>query len=820
MKKIKFNKNSIVRRYIFLMGVFIGAFLLLAGLLLYSFYELNEEYSSKNRQLENKERLVQDMEKAFIQAFMDVRGYFAYDMEVLKDKALRQEPLILNFMKQLEEMEEDYEDQAFLSKIDEFREYYFTEALPVNLGEYEKGNIEAVKAAANEGATEKIEAFMADINGYNAAINEQIDANFNELKKIQSYVQIGFIVFVLVFLIVLLRITRLMFSEIARPLAGFAAAANEIAYGRDAVIEVEKDRNDELGVLSIAFNRMLEGIQENEQNLLAQNEELVAQQDELHAQQLELQEALEFVKNNEQKLSSRNELINKLANSLDKQEVLESAVLNMCPIIGAEKGIIAFIEDSSYASYGISPGGVEQFRNNLLFSGVIDRLKMERKPFAMKRQAAEEEKGFHIGNHLSFDLYIPIFLSGKKLIAVMAFSRYDAPFDSRLMEEYEAMAKNVGIAMDKINLYQASEEARRLNQEILDTIQEGVQLVNTEGEILQVNKKFCELFGCPEKLQEMDGCSWAEWIVLLEDSIEEAGDFIDFLKSEVASQEKYPSNESQFIYRNKEGKVFKVYCEGLFDGNTKLGTIFVHRNITKEFEVDRIKSEFVSTVSHELRTPLASILGFTELMLNRELKLDRQKKYLSTIHNEAGRLTDLINDFLDIQRMESGKQDYEKKQLAMLPIIRKVIELQKVHSERHELSLEFLGGHDSVIGDSGKLEQALTNLIHNAIKYSPKGGKVQVVVFEKDGEVKIEVLDEGLGIPPEAIDRLFEKFYRVDNSDRRSIGGTGLGLAIVKEIIYEHGGDISVKSKFGIGSTFTISLPVSDSQTALSELKE
>ncbi|CAM3783082.1 ATP-binding protein [Mesobacillus thioparans] len=809
MNKIKFNKNSIVRRYIVMMSVFITAFLVLAGILLYSFYQLNEEYTSKNSQLEKKERIVQRMEGFFIQAFMDARGYFAYGTEDLKENTLKQEPLILEYLEQLKEMEEEYKDQVFLSKIDEFREYYFVEALPKALENYENGDVEAVKATANGGATKKITAIMADINVYNAEINNQIDENFQELKKIQSYVQIGFVAFILVFLFVLLRITRLMFSEIARPLAGFAAAANEIAYGRDAVIEVEKDRNDELGVLSIAFNRMVEGIQENEQNLLAQNEELVAQQDELHAQQLELQEALEVVKNNEQKLSSRNELINKLANSLDKQEVLESAVLHMCPIIGAEKGIIAFIDDPSYASYGISPEGVKQFRDNLLFSGVIDRLQMDRKPFAMKRQAEEEEKGFHTDHMLSFDLYIPIFLSGRKLIAVMAFSRYDVPFDSRMMDEYEALAKNVGIAMDKINLYQASEEARRLNQEILDTIQEGVQLVNTEGNILQVNKKFCELFGCPDQLKDLDDCSWAEWILLLENTIEDSDDFIEFLKLEIASQEKFPSIELQYIYRNKEGKVFKVYCEGLFDGNMKLGTIFVHRNMTKEYEVDRIKSEFVSTVSHELRTPLASILGFTELMLTRDLKADRQKKYLSTIHNEAGRLTSLINEFLDIQRMESGKQAYEKAQIAMLPIIRKVIELQKVQSERHELTLEFLGGHDLVVGDAGKLEQALTNLIGNAIKYSPDGGEVKIIVFEKNSMLNIEIQDEGLGIPPEAMDKVFEKFYRVDNSDRRSIGGTGLGLAIVKEIIHVHDGEIEVRSKYGEGSTFTITLPVS-----------
>lgn len=791
------------------MGIFITAFLVLAGILLYSFYELNEDYSSKNSELEKKERLVQKMDDAFTRAFMNVRGYFAYNSVNLKESALEQEPVIRDLMEQLGEMTSDYQEQEFLINVHQFTDYYFVDTLPEAIEEYENDNMEAVREMANGGATKKIQDIQAEINGYNEEINNQIDMNFQELKKIQSYVQIGFISFVLVFLIVLLRITRLMFSEIARPLAGFAAAANEIAYGRDAVIEVEPDRNDELGVLSVAFNKMIEGIQENEQDLLAQNEELVAQQDELHAQQLELQEALEIVKNNEQKLNSRNELINKLANSLDKQEVLESAVLNMCPIIGAEKGIISFIHENSYASYGISTGGVQQFRSNLLFSGVIDRLQVDRKPFLMKREALDEEKGFHTGKLFSYDLYLPIFLSGKKLVAIMAFSRSDSPFSDRLMEEYEALAKNVGITLDKINLYQRSEDSRRLNQDILDTIQEGIQLVHTNGEILQVNKKFCELFGCPEKLSELGGSSWDEWIGLLEMSIAEPQDFIDFLKAEVERLEKTPSEETQYTYKTKDGQVFKVYCEGLFHGNTKLGTIFVHRNITKEFEVDRIKSEFVSTVSHELRTPLASILGFTELIMTRELKPDRQKKYLSTIHNEAGRLTDLINDFLDIQRMESGKQGYEKKQIELLPIIKKVIELQQVQSDKHNIVLNMLGGRDTTVGDAEKLKQAMTNLVHNAIKYSPGGGEVKIVIYEKDGFVTIEVQDKGLGIPPEAIDKVFEKFYRVDNSDRRSIGGTGLGLAIVKEIIQFHDGEIVVKSQYGKGSTFTISLPVS-----------
>lgn len=809
MNNLNFKKNSIVRRFIYLMIVFIAAFLILAAIMLYSFHDLNQTYTEKNRELVKKERLVQEISEDFNQTFMDIRGYIAIGNKDFKKRALNNEPKIRELTSEFGEIASDYQDRKFLDHIILFTDYYFVTTLPDTLANYESGNYDAVVEIANSGATYRINSFKSEIKGYIKEIDKQIDQNSQELSKIQSYMQIGFVSFILVFLIVLLRIIRIMFSEIAHPLASFASAANEIASGKDAVIEMDTERGDELGILSVAFNRMIASIQEKEQDLVAQNEELIAQQDELHAQQLELQEALEIVKGNELRLSSRNELINKIANSLDKQEVLESVVMNMCPIIGADKGIIAFIDEDAYASYGISSEGIKQFRANLLFSGIVERLQVDRKPFIMKRDSSENEKGFHTNMLYMYDLYLPIFLSGKKLIAVMAFSRSKAPFEMKRMEEYEALAKNIGIALDKISLYQKSEEARRLNQDILDTIQEGVQLVDTTGAILQVNKQFCDMFGCPpDRLQHMGGCSWEDWTGLLSSHISGTEDFMDFLREEVASQKRFSSKDRNYVYKNNNGQVFKVYCEGLFHGNTKLGTIFVHRNITTEFEVDRIKSEFVSTVSHELRTPLASILGFTELIMTRNLKPDRQKKYLTTIYNEAGRLTALINDFLDIQRMEAGKQIYENNEIELLPIIKKVIELQKVQTDKHDLILEYAGGCDRIIGDGEKMEQALTNLIHNAVKYSPDGGEVRVALYEKDGLVKIEIKDDGLGIPPEAMGKLFEKFYRVDNSDRRSIGGTGLGLTIVKEIIQFHKGEIHVESLYGKGSTFTVSLPV------------
>lgn len=808
MKRSKLTKNSLGRKFIHLMVFFISAFILSAVVLLYSFSTLNQNYTAKTKELEKKQKIAAEIGLIYNETVSNIRGYIAYGNKDLKAAALDSEPEIRRLTSDFRKIVTDRHDQEFITHVDIFTEYYFGSTMPDALENYENGNLESVVRTANTGATEKISAFKRDSRNYLDNIDSQIAANFQELTKIQVYVQIGFVAFILLFMIVLLRLTRLMFSEIAKPLASFAQAANEMANGGEAVLDVHSKRNDELGILSEAFHSMVTSIQENEQNLLAQNEELMAQQDELHAQQLELQDALEVVKTNEQKLNDRNELINKIANSLDKQEVLESVVMNMCPIIGAEQGIIAFINEDSYASYGISPEGVKQFRSNLRLSGMVERIETERKPFTVKRESDEKDKGFHLGKLYLHDLYLPIFLSGEKVVAIMAFSRSSAPFESKRFEEYEALAKNIGIALDKISIYQKSEEARVLNQDILDTIQEGVQLVDSYGAIIQVNKQFCEMFGCPGWLKALNGCSWDEWTALLEQYIAEPEKFVAFLRKEVASKVRDSLNERQFIYKTRTGQVYKVYCEGLFEGKSKLGTIFVHRNITKEFEVDRIKSEFVSTVSHELRTPLASILGFTELIMTRELKPERQKKYLTTIYSEAGRLTALINDFLDIQRMEAGKQCYENEELELLPIIQKVIDFQKINGKKHELILEHIGGSDIVIGDREKLEQVFINLIHNAIKYSPEGGEIRVAVFEKAGNVYVEIKDEGLGIPAESIGKVFEKFYRVDNSDHRSIGGTGLGLALVKEILGFHGGDVSVESQYGMGSTFTVTLPV------------
>ena len=167
---------------------------------------------------------------------------------------------------------------------------------------------------------------------------EQLEENANKLNEKQEFIQNSMNILIILFLILLLCSIRMIFKRIGKPLADFTFSANEIAAGRDAVIQVDLNRKDELGTLSVAFQRMVESIQDKEQDLLAQNEELIAQQEELQAQQEELQSTLVVLTENEQKLMRRNELINGISSSLDKEEVLQSIVKSMCKVTGSDQG--------------------------------------------------------------------------------------------------------------------------------------------------------------------------------------------------------------------------------------------------------------------------------------------------------------------------------------------------------------------------------------------------------------------------------------------------------------------------------------------------
>lgn len=220
------------------------------------------------------------------------------------------------------------------------------------------------------------------------------------------------------------------------------------------------------------------------------------------------------------------------------------------------------------------------------------------------------------------------------------------------------------------------------------------------------------------------------------------------------------------------------------------------------------EAELLATVSHELRTPLTSLLGFAELLLAREYASDRRREYLTIIHTEAARLRDLVNDFLDLQRLEGSDVPIPAVPVDLRPVLLETTHTFVTPSDRHTLRLRLPADLPLVSGSADGLRQVMANLLSNAIKYSPDGGVIEVGACPDREGVRVWVTDAGIGIPADALPRLFGKFFRVENHERRRIGGTGLGLALVKRLVERHGGRVGVDSRPGAGSTFWILLPV------------
>ncbi|WP_159430977.1 ATP-binding protein [Bacillus massilinigeriensis] len=787
------------------MVCYLLVFLGLAVILLVTLDNLNESYKEQNEILMKKENVARNIEKNCSSVFLDIRGFLAFGNEEMKERALEKEPEIRKQITMLRDLAIDEDDRKFAVFAEDFVDYYFDDTLPDVIANYEDNNMKAILDKANNESIQKLAEFQGKLEEYLETKDKDLHSKLNHFTKMEKYIQVGFIFFMLVSLLTLERIIRHMLTEIGKPLSELAKASNETAMGREAVLHLEIGREDEIGVLSSAFQRMLLSIQEKENELVSHNEELLAQGEELQKQQIQLESALESLEERQRSLNGRNELIHQISDTLEEQKVLENAVNFMAKAIGADCGLISLVEKDLHANYAVPEDAVRPYLKQIKQSEFVARLQKEQHAFIVSRKPGLSVKGMHQGSFFLHHVYVPVFLTEGSLYAIMLFCRYCSSFEQKDLDEYEALAKSIGNILDKVRFYQKTEEERKLNQEVINTVQEGLQLIDANGKLLKINAALCEVFECKQYIAELEGVSSERWAPYMKNMIEDGEAFIDYLEKVLDG-----SGDSEgFVYSMKDsGQVFKVYSEELSLGVELNGMILVHRNITKEYEVDKMKSEFVSTVSHELRTPLSSILGFSELMLYRDLSPEKHKNYTKTIYQETQRLASLINDFLDVQKMEAGKQQYRMDYVKVYALLERVVSLQKLSAPEHCITIEMVSKNEKVFGDEQKLEQAIRNLVSNSVKYSPGGGPVSISCYREGEWLKLAVKDQGLGIPKESLDKLFTKFYRVDNSDRRKIGGTGLGLSIVQEVVKAHSGNVTVESEYGHGSTFTISIPV------------
>lgn len=338
--------------------------------------------------------------------------------------------------------------------------------------------------------------------------------------------------------------------------------------------------------------------------------------------------------------------------------------------------------------------------------------------------------------------------------------------------------------------------ARQLNS-VIENMASGVMLIDQQGYVHLVNKRFVDLFGLTRE-RYTDSLYYD---VLDQSQIHETVQEV-FLYEQPIKNEMTLTKELMTYYLEVIGAPY-------FNQKHDLrGAVLVFHDVTEFKRLEQMRKDFVANVSHELRTPITSIKGFAETMLDDELDKQLEQHFLSIIHKESHRLQLLIQDLLDLSKLEKADFHLNYQTIHVDSLIRESVEMTKVQAKEKSIALTIAGENELVLSaDYDRLKQVILNLIYNAINYTPNGGKVTVAAYNSSGYIKIEVSDTGMGIAPEALPRIFERFYRVDKARSRNTGGTGLGLSITKHIVEAHDGQIFVDSVVDQGSTFTIMLP-------------
>lgn len=331
---------------------------------------------------------------------------------------------------------------------------------------------------------------------------------------------------------------------------------------------------------------------------------------------------------------------------------------------------------------------------------------------------------------------------------------------------------------------------------VLSSMDDGVVAVNMRREVILANRAATDLFhhdgeGMIGKNQ-FEATRNEELSRLLEKTMDGKDSFTQEMR-----------------LRPRSERTIAVTSSPLEDQHGKIqGAVAVMRDVTSLRHLEQMRQEFVSNVSHELRTPLTSIKGFAETLLNSDFE-DRalSERFLTIINNETDRMISLINDLLDLSRIESGKQPLKKSAVDMKQVFEDTVLMLKNKADAKGVTIEN-NIYTSVMveGDEKLLKQVALNLVDNGVKYNSEGGKVWIEAEQGLDSVEFIVGDTGLGIATEHLDRIFERFYRVDKGRARHMGGTGLGLAITKHIIDKHKGTIAIESRVGKGTKIRITL--------------
>lgn len=427
---------------------------------------------------------------------------------------------------------------------------------------------------------------------------------------------------------------------------------------------------------------------------------------------------------------------------------------------------------------------------------------------------------------------MPLLVAEDVIGVLMVFHRKTSYFSAEFLNMVKAIAGQVAVAINNAHLYELiRDQAERLgsmlrreqedasrSQAILEAVADGVLVTGNNNRISFINSSAEDILDLES--ERVIGQSLDVFGGLFGKA---AGSWMQTIRGWSEAPAEYRHGDTfaeQLDLQN--GRIVLVHLAPVILQNDFLGTVSIFRDITHEVEVDRLKSEFVATVSHELRTPMTSIRGYTDVLLMGAAGAlnENQAHFLNIVKNNTERLNILVNDLLDVSRIESGRVTLSPQALDLREVAEDVIEdvLRRSQEENKPMALSLNAPKKlpRVFGDMERVRQVLGNLVYNAYHYTPENGTISVNIQSLNGghEVQVDVEDNGVGIALDDQERVFERFYRGEHPLVLATPGTGLGLSIVKQIVEMHNGRIWMKSSGipGEGSTFSFTLPVQESK--------
>jgi two-component system phosphate regulon sensor histidine kinase PhoR len=441
-------------------------------------------------------------------------------------------------------------------------------------------------------------------------------------------------------------------------------------------------------------------------------------------------------------------------------------------------------------------------------------------------------------------LNIPLTVDNRIIGILSLFDERERAFDTNLLQlttmiaDYAAVAlENVRLRESEMALWRAAEMERHRLERIIGSMAEGLLITDQQGIVTNLNRSAEQLFSQVQvrlggeqplslrKLASNGGIAW----------LGELADLVDYALAghTVLNQELNAGVSGDAI-----PLTLSVSAAPLNDASPgsahPVGVVTVLNDITSSKQIEKLKDEFVSVVSHELRTPLTAIKGYTQHLMRRLERRLRDKRLsagpeplqkeppesydlrsLQIVQSQSEQLERLVNDLLDLSRAQWGEMNLQYSSFYLADALTERVRLAQVSAEEHMITLDIQVQDSRIVADKLRISQVIGNILDNAIRFSPQGRQVRVALKEQNNEYLVSITDQGIGVSPEYIDHIFERFYRVRNTASRQYSGIGLGLFVARAIVEAHGGHIWVESNEGLGSTFSFTLPRAPHTTLL-----